>query len=230
VTTMPLVHPFARLGALLLGAGAGGLVATCIAYVIAGPAAALPGGAPSVEAALAATPAAAVAMRAASLFGVPSDELLALGATLLAAVELRRGSDAAFAGWLALALASALFVVVDAIVGFVLPVAAAHGAVGYAGWRALFDVLFAAGAFTAGAGALAAAQPRDALARRWAAAGWLLRTAGAIGLLASTAWFAGLPGAQFIGPSIALLALATLGVAAAVYAASRSRIAPITAW
>jgi hypothetical protein len=225
-----LVHPFARLGALLLGAGAIGLVATCGAYVVAGPVAALPGGGADAAAAIAATAGAAGAMRAASLFGMPSDVLLALGAALLAAVELRRGSETAFAGWLALALASALFVAVDALVGFVLPAAAAHGEAAYAGLRSLFDTLFAAGALIAGAGALAAAGPRDALAWRWRAVGWLMRAAGAVGVLASLAFFADLPGARLIGPGIALLALAALGAAAAAYAASRSRIAPITAW
>jgi hypothetical protein len=222
-------HPFTRLGALLLGTGAIGLVATCAAYIAAGPLAALPGGGADAGAAIAATAGAADAMRAAALFGMPSDVLLALGAALLATVELRRGSEVAFAGWLALALASTLFVAVDAIVGFVLPAAAAHGEAAYAALRSLFDTLFGAGALVAGAGALAAAWPRAALAARWPVAGWLMRAAGALGVIASVAFFADLPGARLIGPGIALLALASLGVAGAAYAASRARIAPITA-
>src|SRR5438105_1515706 len=101
----------ARLGAFLLGLGSLGLVAVCICYVLAGPEAALPGGATSTVAAVAATAAAAGWMRAAGLFGMPSDVLLAAGALLLAvhAYEDGRHSARVLAGWLTLAIAGALF-------------------------------------------------------------------------------------------------------------------------
>lgn len=227
--TDPAADGFTRLGALLLGTGAVGLVATCIFYVLAGPAAALPGGAADTTTAITATGRAAGWMRAAGLAGMPSDVLLAVGALLFAALERQRGSAVAVSGWLALAIASALFIAVDAMVAMVLPAAAsfAGGEAAYAGLRALFDVLFTIGAATAGAGALAAAAPAGGRLFARPAARWLMRAAGAVCLLASVAQFVGLAaGARFIGPGIALLALAAL---AAAYAASRSRIAPITA-
>lgn len=207
----------ARLGALLLGGGALGLIATCIGYVLAGPQAALPGGATSAATAIAATPLATGWMRMAGLFGMPSDVLLAAGALLLAAHEYRRRAVLAMAGWLTLAIASALFIIVDAMVAMVLPVAAAQagGEAAYAGLRALFEVLFAIGAWTAGVGALAVAWRSEGTVFRWPAAGWGLRVAGLVGVLASAAHLLGWPGAPMIGPGVALLALATLGVAGA---------------
>jgi len=203
------------LGARLLLVGALGVIATCLGYALAGPPAALPGGAPDMAAALTATPAAAGWMRAAGLAGMPSDVLAAVGALLLAAHEYRRGAALATAGWLALGVASALFIVVDAIVALVLPAAAVRaGLAGYAGLRLLFDALFTIGAWTAGLGALAAAWQRGGLLWRFAWAGWLMRAAGVLGLVASTGHLAGLPGvAALIGPGIAVLAVALVGAA-----------------
>jgi len=203
------------LGARLLLVGALGVIATCLGYALAGPPAALPGGAPDMAAALTATPAAAGWMRAAGLAGMPSDVLAAVGALLLAAHEYRRGAALATAGWLALGVASALFIVVDAIVALVLPAAAVRaGLAGYAGLRLLFDALFTIGAWTAGLGALAAAWQRGGLLWRFAWAGWLMRAAGVLGLGASTGHLAGLPGvAALIGPGIAVLAVALVGAA-----------------
>lgn len=217
---MPITSNLRSVGAVLLGLGAAGLAATCVFYVLAGPVAALPGGAPDVIAAIAATPRAAGWMRAAGNTGMPSDVLLAVGALLLSADDLARGRGVALAGWLALAMASALFVVVDAMVAFVLPVAAAQldGVAAYAGVRALFDVLFTIGAWMASGGALATTWPRDGWLFRSAVAGWGMRAAGAVGLAASTATLAGLPGAALIGPSIAVLSVAVGACAALAWA------------
>ncbi|MFO0682092.1 MAG: hypothetical protein U0234_08575 [Sandaracinus sp.] len=205
-----------RLAAWLLGLGSLGLLATCAFYALAGPLAALPGGATDTAAAIAATPAAAPWMRAAGTIGMISDVLLAVGASLYATVAHAQGRAAALAGWLALALASASFVVVDAMVAYVLPVVAEPASTSYVAVRALFDVLFAAGAWTASGGALAAAWRRDGEIFRRPLVGWALRGAGGLGLAASTAYFAALPGVPLLGPSIALLALATLAVALVV--------------
>jgi hypothetical protein len=205
----------ARHGAWLLGAGAIGLLATCIFYVLAGPEAALPGGATTPAVAIAATPAATGMMRCAGLIGMPSDVLLAVGGLLIATQEHRRGAPVALAGWLVLAIASALFIAVDAMVAMVLPVAAAQagGEAAYAGLRALFDVLFTFGAWAAAGGALAVAWRPDGVLFRWPMAVWGMRAAGVVGLLASTAHLLGGPGAPLIGPGIAMLALAVLGAA-----------------
>jgi hypothetical protein len=141
--------------------------------------------------------------------------LLAVGGLLLGAHEYRRGAALATAGWLALGVAGALFIVVDAMVALVLPAAAVQaGLDGYAGLRLLFDALFTIGAWTAGLGALAVAWQRGGLLWRLAWAGWLMRAAGVLGLVASTGHLAGLPGiAALIGPGIAVLAVALVGAA-----------------
>jgi hypothetical protein len=210
---------FGRIAALLLGTGALGLVATSAFYALAGPDAALPGGAVDAAAGQAATAASAGWMRAAALAGMPSDVMLAVGALMLAAMKRGRGAGLAVAGWFAMAISGALFIVVDAMVGFVLPAMAARpgGDAGYAASRALFDVLFAFGAWTTAAGALAAAWSARWPEFRWRAAPWLMRAAGAMGLLASTAWLLGLPGERLIGPGIALTAVALLVLAVALY-------------
>jgi hypothetical protein len=119
-----------------------------------------------------------------------------------------------------MAIAGALFIIVDAMVAFVLPPAAllAQGDAAYLGLRALFDVLFAIGAWTVNIGALAAAWSPRWPEFRWRAALWLMRAAGAIGVVANTAYFLDLPGARLIGPGVALSAVALLVLALAVHA------------
>ena len=208
---------FARLGARFFALGALGLIATSVFYVLAGPAAALPGGADTLSQALAATPPAAGWMQLAGLIGMPSDILLALGAGLFARHASRRGMPLAFAGWLALAVASVLFVFVDALVAKVLPLVAAQAdaAAAYVGLRACFDVLFAFGALTAGGGALAIAWRGDGPVFRWLPLGWGVRLAGGLCGVPSASFLLGGPGAPLIGPGIALLAIVSLGIAAA---------------
>lgn len=198
-----------RLGARLLGTGSAGLLATCICYVLAGPEAALPGGAPDTAVALTATASSAFWMRCAGLLGVPSDVVLAAGASLLALSD-RRDNAAGVVGWLALAIASVLFIVVDAMVALVLPALSLQPTAqsSYPAFRLLFDALFTAGTWTAGLGALALAWSRtDALFdRAWV--GWGMRLAGFICLAASTAFGLQLSQASLLmGPGVALLAV-----------------------
>jgi hypothetical protein len=205
---------FERLAALLLGAGALGVIVTSVFYSLAGPAAALPGGSFDMAVARAASAASAGWMRAAGLAGMPSDVLLAVGALMMAAMKRGQGAGVAVAGWLTMAIAGALFIVVDAMVAFVLPAMAAMqgGESGYAATRALFDVLFAIGGWATAAGALAAAWSPQWPEFRSRAVLWLMRAAGGVGLVANTAWLLGLPGARWIGPGIALAAVALLAL------------------
>ncbi|MES2940329.1 MAG: hypothetical protein V4864_21800 [Pseudomonadota bacterium] len=218
---------FGRAAAVLLGAGALGVLATSACYVLAGPLAAMPGGAADMQAARAATGAAAGWMRAAGLFGMPADVLLAAGALMMAATRRGPGAATAVGGWLALGIASVLFIVVDAMVSFVLPAVAAAGSdpAAYAGLRALFDVLFAIGGWTAGAGALAAAWSAHWPEYRRAHVLWLMRAAGVLGLAANTAWLLGLPAERLIGPGVVLLCAATIALALALAISPRPRTA-----
>lgn len=203
-----------RLGATLLGMGSVGLVATCIGYVLAGPEAALPGGFLDPAKSLAATAQAAPWMRAAGLFGMLSDVLLAVASLLLAGHASKRHAALYCAGWLGMAVAATLFIIVDAMVAFVLPVAAATPAA-YAGFRAMFDVLFAFGTWTVGASAIALAWHAEGALFRWPVVGWGMRVAGLLCLSASSAYLLTSSGGQLIGPGIALIALASIGVACA---------------
>jgi hypothetical protein len=208
-----------RLAAALIVLGAVGVIATSAFYAASGPEAALPGGAPSVAAARAATVAVTALMRAAGLCGMPSDVFLAVGALLFAAT--RRGSAApvAIAGWLAMAVSGVVFIVVDAMVSFVLPSAAVFpdGAATYAAVRSLFDILFAIGTWTFGAGALAAAWSPDRPEVRWPAVLWVMRVAGVAGLAAGSAYMLGLPGSPLLGPGVVLGAVALLLLGASAY-------------
>lgn len=224
MTTEPF-HPhaaddprFGRIAAVLIGAGAFGVVATSVFYALAGPAAALPGGAASLDAARAATAAGAGWMRAAGLAGMPSDVLLAVGGLMMAATKRGEGAGIAIAGWLAMAIAGALFIVVDAMVAFVLPHAAllAGGDAAYLGLRSLFDVLFAIGAWATAVGALAAAGSARWPEFRRRAVRWPMRAAGVVGIVASSAFLLELPGSRLIGPGIALAAVALLLVSLAM--------------
>ncbi|MCJ0762966.1 hypothetical protein [Variovorax terrae] len=209
---------FGPTAAALLGAGALGLIATSICYALAGPAAALPGGAGNLELARAATAPVAGWMRAAGLIGMPSDVLLAVGALMMAFMKRGEGAGLAMAGWLALAIAGTLFVIVDAMVALVLPPLAAleHGEAAYSGLRSLFDGLFAIGAWTTGLGALAAAGSARWPEYRRRGVLWLMRAAGAVCVAANTAYLLGLPGSRLIGPGIALEAVALLALSIAL--------------
>ena len=213
-------HPFQKLGAQVLGCGAIGLLVTCLAYVLAGPEAALPGGATNSAQALAATPNAVGWMRLAGWVGVPSDALLAVGAWMLAMQAHRHQAALAGAGWMGLAIAGVVFIAVDAMVAMVLPVVAMVKGiqadwvpVAYAPVRALFDALFTFGAWIAGASALALMWRREghALCAHWVV--WTMKGAGAVCVLSSTAHLVLARGAEAIGPGIALLAVASVGVA-----------------
>ncbi len=209
-----------RVALLLLGTGAAGILVTSACYVVAGPVAALPGGTVDFEAARIATAQVGGWMRAAGIAGLPSDALFAVGAAMMG--SLRRGPDAgmAVAGWWGMALAGALFVLVDAMVGWVLPAAAGHGAAAYSAVRALFDALFVIGGWTGGIGALGIA---------WTCRGpefhgsgslrWTTRAGGMLGLLANSAWLLGWPLPQLTGLAIgvgtaAMLALSVRGLRA----------------
>jgi len=221
---------FGPIAAVLIGAGALGLIATSACYAVAGPQAALPGGAASVETARAATAAAAGWMRAAGLIGMPSDVMLVVGGLMVALMKRGSGAGLAIAGWLALAISGVLFIVVDAMVAMVLPAAAAHGDAAYLGLRALFDVLFAIGGWTVGVGALAVAWSAQGPEVRWRAVLWLMRASGVLGVVANAAYLLGLPGSPLIGPGIALFAVAMLALAVSVFAVtSRSHAVPTPA-
>lgn len=221
---MPASEPVFRLpagerraAAWLLSLGAGGVLFTCVGYVMADAPAALPGGAPDFETGRAATAAAAGWMRAAGSFGMPGDVLLVAGSALLADARRRAGAAAGAVGWGLLALSCLLFILVDALVGFVLPATAASGgAAVYVAARSSFDTLFNIGGWTLGLGALLAAIGAPGRELAWRPLRGLMGAAGVLGLAVNTSFLLGGPGAPAIGPAVVLTALALLGAGLAL--------------
>jgi hypothetical protein len=196
-----------RVGGAAIGLGALGVVAVSLFYAVSPAAVALPSQPLVVADALKGAIVGAATLRAAGSIGVFADIVLAVGA-LLVAFALASASEArASAGWIALGLASFLFVLVDALAGFVLsPLGAApEGAGAFLGFKRLFDVMFLLGAVTlGGGGALAMARelrsPILAIGGPVALAGI---AAGIAGILASLACFLQMPAEQGVGLSVA---------------------------
>ena len=209
--------PGSHAAAWLLILGATGVILTCLCYVLAGPLAALPGGAPHPEAGRAATAAAAGWMRAAGSFGMPGDVLLVAGSALVAAGRWRVGATASALGWGLLGLACLLFIGVDALVGFVLPPVAADGGAGaYLAARTTFDTLFNIAGWTLGLGAFLATRGAPGAALVWAPLRGLMAGAGALGLLVNTSHLLGGPGGPLIGLAVILTTLAAFGAGLAL--------------
>jgi len=204
-----------RTAATLVTIGALGIVATSVYYVLAGPLAAAPGAAASsYEAVQAATAQGAAWMRAASMFGLPSDILAAVGSVMMAVTRQGRGAALAAAGWVTLGMASLLFVLVDGMVGQVLPLVAAlpDSAAAYAGSRALFEVLFGVGTWAVGVGALAISWHAHWPEYGKRALLWLMRLAGALSLASGSAFILGSPAGRLVGLSVAIFSVALVGV------------------
>lgn len=220
---------FGRVAAALLVIGSLGIVATSVCYAVAGPVAALPGsGGSSYAAVQVATAQGAGWMRAASLFGLPSDVLATVGAAMMAATRRGPGAALAGAGWLALAIASLLFVGVDAMVGLVLPAVSAlpDSAAAYAGLRALFEALFAVGTWAVGFGLVAAAWHAHWPEFESRALLWLARVAGVLSLVSAQSFFFGWPLQRLIGLGVTLSAVAFVAIGVSAWrragAATRS--------
>jgi len=129
-------------------------VVAVIAFAASPPAAAMPQAAIDLAAAAEGAVKGAATMRLAGLFGVSGDVLITTGVFLLA----MRIAGVAAAGWILIGLSTIVFVIVDAMVGFVLPpVAAASGASqSFLAVKQLFDILFLFGTAIFGAGAILA--------------------------------------------------------------------------
>ena len=208
MNTTPPDPGHTRLAHALLFGGALAVLVTCLGYVLAGPVAAMPGGAPSFDAARAATPAAAPWMLLASGAGIVGDLVLAVAGLMLAQ---RRGTSATgVAGWYGMAVIGLIFLIVDTMVGQVLPRLALGNdtAQAYAGARVLFDALFLVGTLAGGASALALTWVAAERPRVW---GGLMRVAGALGVLAGGAGLLGSGHSLATGGAVTLMVLALAG-------------------
>ncbi|MBR0825321.1 hypothetical protein JQ596_07225 [Bradyrhizobium manausense] len=195
-----------RAAGAALALGSFGVAVTSALYALAPPAAALP--AFPIDLALAGTAAGAGMLSAAGRVGIFSDVVMATGALLIVLELARRGRSTAAAGWTAILLSIVVFILVDAVAGYVLgPMAArGDGAAAFAGFKLLFDALFMLGTLAFGSGtALALADETRAQAPMLSRSMALLGVAiGVAASLAALACFLGLPMGQGAGLSIAL--------------------------
>jgi hypothetical protein len=155
----------------------------------------------------------AVPMRAASAFAIPGNMLFAAAAFRFASARGRRREVEALGWWLA-GLSGAHFTVVDTMVGLVLPPLAGSPDTGaFLLAKTLFDMLFVAGTFVYGLGAVLVSRAKVG----GAALSLGLFLAGALCCVASGGCFVGAPFGRFMGLGI-LLATVAFGALGAVYA------------
>jgi hypothetical protein len=193
----------ARAGGVFLALGAAGVMVTSAFYGMSPPEIALPVVPADFAAAASAAMHGQATMHLAGLFGVFGDVLFGAAVLLLGAIELLRGRGVAAIGWFLLAISGVIFVLVDAIVGFVLAQSANEAA--FAAVKRLFDVLFLLGTATFGLGALAAFAGR---LRAGDESRLLYGLALAMGLVATLSGTAGLLGIA-INPHILGLSIAS---------------------
>jgi uncharacterized membrane protein len=194
-------------GLLLVGALM--VLVTCVGYVLAGPVAAMPAGAASFDAARAATPAATGWMLLASSAGIPGDVVLAIAGLMLA--RRRDQPPPVTVGWYALAIVGGVFLVVDTMVGQVLPPLAIGGpkaAAAYAGARTLFDALFHMGTFVGGLSGLALAWSPSGRPRGW---GTVMGLSGMLGVIAGAAGLIGWGLPHATGGAVTLVVISLAG-------------------
>jgi hypothetical protein len=205
-TPAPTADRFAY-GLLLVGALM--VLVTCVGYVLAGPVAAMPAGAASFDAARAATPAATGWMLLASSAGIPGDVVLAIAGLMLA--RRRDQPPPVTVGWYALAIVGGVFLVVDTMVGQVLPPLAIGGpeaAAAYAGARTLFDALFHMGTFVGGLSGLALAWSPSGRPRGW---GTVMGLSGMLGVIAGAAGLIGWGLPHATGGAVTLVVISLAG-------------------
>lgn len=201
-------------GGVALALGAVGVTVTSLLYALSPPAGALP--AYPLDQAFAGAKAGARALFAAGTVGIFSDIVMAVGAFLVALELGRRERAVAASGWIAMLVSILVFTFVDAIGGYLLgPLAEMNdGAVVFAGFKRLFDVLFLLGtvAFHGGAIVALADEMRTTVpivSRPLAVIGTLVALAGT---LAAGACFIGLPFGLAVGISIGLGAVVFAGI------------------
>jgi hypothetical protein len=188
----------------LVAAGSFGVVLASGFYAAAPLKAALPAPVLDVALAMAETARGATLLRAAGTVGLAADLALIVGALLTAGAMLQRERLRAAAGWAGLALATLIFVHVDALAAAVLPAMTVSPGSGTSGWEAvrrLFDVLWLLGGTAFGVSTLLVAEGSGART-------WLLRVS-ALAVLGGVAGIlAGQETALVMGLGLALGCLA----------------------
>lgn len=193
-----------RLPGRLVAVGSLGVVLASLFYALAPVRAALPMPVLEVSAAMADTVTGANLLRAAGSIGMVADLVLIVGSLLVAASFYQRALLRSAAGWAGLALATLIFVHVDALAAAVLPAMSGATSADTGGWEAvrrLFDVLWLLGGAAFGVSALMVASGKGALT-------WAQRAGGAATLAGVLGILLGFNTAQVMGVGLAFGALA----------------------
>ncbi|CAN7507873.1 hypothetical protein LJR130_003515 [Variovorax sp. LjRoot130] len=210
-----------RVAGWAMAAGALGVLVTSLFYVLSPRAGAMPVQPFDLAAALAGAAAGAATMKAAGMAGIFGDLIWAVGTFLMAQHTARCGRGLATAGWVVGLLSLAIFTLVDAMVGFVLPqLALMPGAEGaFAGFKRLFDVLFLLGTVAYGFSAVVAlgSEARTGGSPVHPVLAAATAVVGGVAVIAGLAGLAGL--------SVDLLVGASVGVGSALFIAIGLQIA-----
>lgn len=190
--------------ALALLAGAAGVVATSVFYLLSPPEAVLPFVPIDPVQAAAAALRGATTLHVAGLIGVVSDVVLASAALSLGAqASIEDGSNSCALGWMLIAAATLVFIGVDTVLGFVLSTFAAQSSAAFLGVKIFADTLFALGTFGFGLGGILLLIPYvGGRMQGLGGAAWLALVFSAISALAGAGTLLGLDLHNFVGLGI----------------------------
>jgi len=190
--------------ALALIAGAAGVVATSLFYLLSPPEAVLPFVPLDPAQAAAGALRGATTLHIAGLIGIVSDVVLASAALSLGAqASTEDGSDSRALGWMLIATATLVFIGVDTVLGFVLSTLAAQSSAAFLGVKIFADTLFALGTFSFGLGGIVLLVPYvRGRAQGLGGAAWLALVFAAISALAGAGTLLGLDLHNFVGLGI----------------------------
>jgi hypothetical protein len=212
--------------AISIAAGAAGVIATSAFYGLSPPQAALPMPDPMMVQASDAAAAGASLLKAGGTIGIVSDVVLVVGALVLMARRTATEDGVERLGWAGIAVSALVFIMVDAMAGYVLPEVAVipNSGAAFAGFKRLFDVLFVLGTLAFGAAMMAIFwNERRRGARILGTIGFLT---GILATVVSSAYFVGMNLAQPIGISVAVgsVLFTLLGVQLAMRAAKATAL------
>jgi hypothetical protein len=189
---------------LALIAGAAGVVATSLFYLLSPPEAVLPFVPLDPVQAAAGALRGAATLHIAGLIGVISDVTLASAALSLGAqIGTNDGRDSRALGWMLIATATLIFIGVDTVLGFVLSTLAAQNSTAFLGVKIFADTLFALGTFSFGSGGILLLVPYiNGRVQGLGGTAWLALIFAALSVLAGAGTLLGFDLHNFVGLGI----------------------------
>lgn len=190
--------------ALALTAGAAGVVATSLFYLLSPPEAVLPFVPLDPVQAAAGALRGAATLHIAGLIGVISDVILASAALSLGTqIDIKDGRDSRVLGWMLIASATLVFIGVDTALGFLLSTLAAQSSAAFLGVKIFADTLFALGTFGFGFGGILLLVPYiSGRVRGLGGTAWVALTFASVSTLAGAGTLLGFDLHNFVGLGI----------------------------